>query len=251
MKTDATVKDRLGKVAGEYGGTRYSHSSIAKLGAMMAMIEVSAQPDDSITISHGETTRRYVEVQPFQFRELDGTREAVFQTDKDGNVVHLFFANSPHSSAIKLKWYETSTVQLGLLLGCLALFATALLVWPAVGWNVRGNESTTVRRTGFSALLSWLAWIMCLLGVVFTGAMAIVMLDPNEIVFGVSPMLQKLLLGTQVIAGLAAITLLGCLIAWVMRYWRFGGRLHYTLVALAGVGFVWFLYHWNLLTWGT
>lgn len=91
---------------------------------------------------------------------------------------------------------------------------------------------------------------MCLLGMVFTGVLLSVMLDPNEIVFGISPFLQKLLMGTQVIAVLAAITLLGCLIAWVMRYWRFSGRLHYTLVALAGVGFVWFLYHWNLLTWG-
>jgi hypothetical protein len=46
---------------------------------------------------------------------------------------------------------------------------------------------------------------------------------------------------------LVALTVLGCLIAWLAGYWRLGGRLHYTLVALAGVGFVWFLYHWNLL----
>jgi hypothetical protein len=44
---------------------------------------------------------------------------------------------------------------------------------------------------------------------------------------------------------------LGCLVAWRQGYWRFTGRLHYTLVALAGVAFIWFLYSWNWLTIGT
>jgi hypothetical protein len=44
--------------------------------------------------------------------------------------------------------------------------------------------------------------------------------------------------------------LLGCLIAWKNRYWRFSGRVHYTLVALAGIGVTWFMYHWNFLTFG-
>jgi hypothetical protein len=43
---------------------------------------------------------------------------------------------------------------------------------------------------------------------------------------------------------------IACLIAWKNRYWRVTGRLHYTLVALAGIGFTWFLHYWNLLTFG-
>ena len=71
--------------------------------------------------------------------------------------------------------------------------------------------------------------------------------DPNEIAFGLPPTMKWLLIVTQVCAGLAAVTVLGCLVAWWRRYWRFTGRLHYTLVALAGLGFTWFLYTWNLL----
>lgn len=250
VKPNGSLKERASRLAGEYGGTRYSHSTLAKLGSLMSVHEVNVNDDDTITIVSSGNARRFVEVQPFQFKELDGTREVVFQTDKEGNVVHLFFGNGPHSSAIKLKWYESPNVQVGLLLVCVVLFATALLVWPAVGWNVRGLESTTVRRSWFSAFLSWLAWLMCLLSMVFAGALVLALLDPNELVFGISPMLSTILLAAQVIAGLAAVTLLGCLIAWVMRYWRFSGRLHYTLVALAGAGFVWSLYHWNLLKFG-
>jgi hypothetical protein len=47
-----------------------------------------------------------------------------------------------------------------------------------------------------------------------------------------------------------ALTVLGCLIAWKNRYWRLSGHVHYSLVALAGVGFVALLYYWNFLTFG-
>lgn len=246
-KSVTGFSERSSKIAGEYGGTRYSHTSIAKLGALLSIAEVTINPDETITITVAEKASRYVEKEPFLFRELDGTREALFQTDKEGNVVHLFFGNGPHSSAIKLRWYETSTVQLGLLFVSLGVFATAVLIWPAVGWTLRGLTSETIRRTWLSALLSWLTWLMCLLGILFVGGLTAVLTDPSEIAFGLTPLAQKLLWLPPVIAGLSVITLLGCLLAWIARYWRVSGRLHYTLVALAGVGLVWFMYHWNLL----
>ena len=35
--------------------------------------------------------------------------------------------------------------------------------------------------------------------------------------------------------------------AWMRHYWGVAARVHYTLVVLAGLAFVWFLYYWNLL----
>ena len=84
----------------------------------------------------------------------------------------------------------------------------------------------------------------------FVVGLTFVIADPNEITFGMWPALKVLFAVTQVCAVFAALTVLGCLIAWKNRYWRVAGRLHYTLVALAGVGFTWFLYYWNLLTFG-
>jgi uncharacterized membrane protein YuzA (DUF378 family) len=43
--------------------------------------------------------------------------------------------------------------------------------------------------------------------------------------------------------GLLAFTVL----AWIKRYWGRVSRIHYTLVTLAAVTFVWFLNYWNLL----
>ncbi len=33
------------------------------------------------------------------------------------------------------------------------------------------------------------------------------------------------------------------------RYWNPGARVHYTLVTLAALAFIWFLNYWNLLGW--
>jgi hypothetical protein len=55
-------------------------------------------------------------------------------------------------------------------------------------------------------------------------------------------------------AALAAVTVILTGAAWMgwnspsrRPYWSLGGRMHYTLVALAGVAFVWWLSYWNLL----
>jgi hypothetical protein len=77
-----------------------------------------------------------------------------------------------------------------------------------------------------------------------------VLRDPNDIVFGLTPLLKALIMLTAVCAALAALTVIGCLVAWWQGYWRLSGRIHYTLVALAGVGFTFFLYNWNLLPLG-
>ncbi|GAH86542.1 unnamed protein product, partial [marine sediment metagenome] len=36
-------------------------------------------------------------------------------------------------------------------------------------------------------------------------------------------------------------------VGWKNKYWTFCGRLHYTLVVLASLFFLWFLAYWNLL----
>jgi hypothetical protein len=44
-----------------------------------------------------------------------------------------------------------------------------------------------------------------------------------------------------------AALLIFTLLAWKDRYWSPAWRIHYTLVAVAGLALVWFLANWNLL----
>jgi hypothetical protein len=216
----------------------------------MGVFDVSMNDDDTLTISIGKRSGRYVEVEPYVFRELDGPGRFVFQEDKDGKVRYLFLADLPIVAAERSEWYQRSLVHIGLLGGCLALFATALFFWPVIAFSVRGLSSPKIRRTWFSAILSILGWLLSAACLGFVGVIAFALKDPDEVVFGLTPLLKNVLALTPSLDILAAITVLACLIAWVKGYWRFTGRVHYTLVAFAGIGFTWFLYYWNLLPLG-
>jgi hypothetical protein len=189
-------------------------------------------------------------MEPFVFREVDGPRKVVFQEDENGRGLYLFPADAAPVSAQRREWYEGSKVHWGLLWGSMGIFASAIFYWPVIAFSVRGLPSPHIRRTRWSGMLSCLAWFLSAVSIAFAIGLALILNDPSEIVFGLTPVLRGLVALTQVCAVLAALTVLGCVIAWRYRYWRVSGRLHYTLVALAGIGFTWFLYYWNLLTFG-
>jgi hypothetical protein len=68
-------------------------------------------------------------------------------------------------------------------------------------------------------------------------------------VFGVS-MIYRIVLGVGVLAAVLTVGALLCsLLGWKNSYWGIYARVHYTLVTLAAVAFVWFLNYWNLLGW--
>jgi CubicO group peptidase (beta-lactamase class C family) len=246
----AEFRERAKRLAGEYGAARYSHSTIGKLVALMNAVNVSVNEDNTITISNGSSTGRYVEVEPFVFREIDGTRKVVFREDTGGQVRYLFLADLSPFSAVRREWYEWRLVHWILLGASLGIFASAVLFWPAIAFSVRGLSTPRIIRTRFSAVLSCLAWLLGISSIALVGALAFFLRDPGEIGFGLSPLVKGLLTVPQFCAVLTAMVLSGCIIAWKSRYWRVTGRLHYTLVALAGVGFIWFLYYWNLLNFG-
>jgi hypothetical protein len=235
------------RLAGEYVVTRYSHSTVTKLAALFSVIDVSANDDDTLSIGGRDNATRYTEVEPFVYHEVNGPKTVVFKEDKDGRTFNLFLGNVPPLSAVRREWYDSSTAHWSLLGVSMGMFASALIFWPVIAFSVRGLQSPRIKRTWFSAVLSCLAWLLCVAALAFGGGLAFALKDPSEIAFGLTPLLKLLIALTPVCAALALVTVLCCLIAWRQRYWRFTGRLHYTLVALAGIGFTWFLYNWNLL----
>jgi CubicO group peptidase (beta-lactamase class C family) len=250
VKVQGDFPQRAKRLAGEYGLTRYSHTSITKLVGLMAVFRIGVNKDDTLTLSMMGNSRRFVEVDPLVFRELDGPRRVVFQEDKNGNIAYLFPADAPAVSFVRRRWYETQAVHLGVPLACLGLFASALLIWPPLAFTVRGGNCPKIRRNRPSGWLSCLAWLLSVTCIGFAAGVGYVLTDSEEIGFGLTPLFKALLVVAQVCAVLAPVTVVACLIAWKNGYWRLSGRVHYTLVALAGVGFVVWLYYWNLLTFG-
>jgi hypothetical protein len=49
------------------------------------------------------------------------------------------------------------------------------------------------------------------------------------------------------LAGATVAVVASAVLAWIKRCWGVGSRVLYTLVALAGVAFVWWMTYWNVL----
>ncbi len=91
-----------------------------------------------------------------------------------------------------------------------------------------------------------LAGIMVALCAVFLIGLLIVFSDPNEIIFGV-PFALKILLVLPFLAGAVALVVIFYIfLSWIKGYWVACARIHYMLIFFSVVGFLWFLYYWNL-----
>jgi hypothetical protein len=165
----------------------------------------------------------------------------VFHADSQGRITALFLDSLPIMGFSKLAWYETGVFSYVLLAVCLVLFLSALVVWP-IRWLVRRRQ----HASGL-ALAGWahrLAWGISGLFVLFLIVFVIGLADVEN---GIAPLAQVALAIALVAATLSVGLLVFTGLAWKNRYWGLFGRLHYSLVTVAAVGFVWFLNNWNLL----
>jgi CubicO group peptidase (beta-lactamase class C family) len=240
----------LKRFEGEYSGSRHSQTTYAKLVLLLQPFTVAANTDGTLSAGFGAEARRYVQIEPLVFREQDGRRKIVFHEDDGGQITQIYLADVPAVALIRESTLDQPRYHQWLAGVCTALFLTAFLFWPVLAFARRGSKSTKIRRSFVSGLLSFVGWLLSAACLIFMVGLAWGLREPEQVVYGTPREIEYLLLVPQVCVGLAAVVLLGSIIAWGRGYWRFSGRVHYTLVAFAGVGFAWFLYYWNLLKFG-
>jgi hypothetical protein len=88
---------------------------------------------------------------------------------------------------------------------------------------------------------------ICVLNLVFVAGTAL-WGNPAPL-FGVS-LIYRIVLGLGVLSAVLTVgALVYAALAWKNNYWGTIARVHYALVTIAAVAFVWFLNSWNLLGW--
>jgi hypothetical protein len=240
----ATVSlERIRSFAGEYSDLRRSYTTLTKLSALLstARVDVDAQ-GHLVTKGLGGGTRRWVQVEPSVFREAEGTGRLAFRTEEAEQTTYLF-PEFPASTFVRHHWYQTSAFQFGIAGVSLLLLASSLVFWPVVAWctwsrPIDGSPPPMARMS---------AWLMSLLFAAFFAGLGVAAIDPMQFTFGVPVLLQRIL-WLPIVAGLCvALCAFFTMRAWIDGYWSFPGRLHYSLVTLAGATLLWWTWHWNLL----
>lgn len=201
--------------------------------------DVSATEDGLIFLS-----KQWVEVEPLVFHEVGGQQTLIFREDSQGRITHIFVF--PDMAYVKLAWYEATMFHY-ILVGVSMVIFLSVVAWPigALRNRLEGKKNVGELR---SRQARWVAGGMSALYVLFLIGMVIVLSDTQSIMYGVLPPLLPFVLVLPLLAVVLTIGALGfTVLVWRNRYWGVIGRVHYTLVTLMSLVFIWFLNYWNLL----
>jgi CubicO group peptidase (beta-lactamase class C family) len=236
----------LTKYTGHYRLLRMNYTDLDKLIYLFAptRIDVSALANGRLLLSGAiqpHWPAQFAPVGPHLFQEVDGSELIAFHEDSSGRVSRLIF--EPTAGTERVPWSEQTGFWYPVLAGAGVIFFSVLF-----GWYYRrremaamaAGERRALRLSTFTA-----GWLFA------TVAVAVVVV----LAYGLSllehiPLPFKLMLGMPVVFVALALALAFTAVqVWRHRYWTLGGRLHYTLVALAALAVSWFFVQWNVLGW--
>jgi CubicO group peptidase (beta-lactamase class C family) len=242
-ETKGSLRGEAERWSGTYVPARVAYGSPQKVVGWLEPIEVRAE-DGFLLVDSPFGRQRYIATGPGYFEQTRGEWFLVFERGTEGGQTGMFMGPFP-LVYFEVPYYRTLGFQLPVGLACLAVLLSSLAVFPAA-FFVRRHRGR--RKPPRAARLA--GALACGTAVLNAGLLAWFLL--SLVGFGetyvwptqsVSAITYLWLLSVPLTLGLVVLAAL----AWWNRYWGLVGRMHYALVALASVLFVWILVNWNLI----
>lgn len=238
---------RAARFTGTYQPNRYERTTMAKLQNLSPGWRVTANPDDTLTLTWPGGTRppvRLVEVEPLLFQSEDGRTRYAFGADEAGRITHLYLPT--YSLALeRVPWHRSYPLHMTLIGFTLLLSTSALVAWPLGALFRRLRKRPHLPAAVVRA--RWFAAGTALLLPVFMIGLMAAMSRPMEMIFGLSPAVRGLLVLPYLSTALTLPMPWFALGSWRSDAWTWPDRLHYSLFTLAALLFIPFLWYWNLL----
>jgi CubicO group peptidase (beta-lactamase class C family) len=240
------------RVAGTYGRTRASFSTIAKVMQLLSTAQFAALPDGTLTLQFAGEQRRYVEVAPLLFQQIDGDNLLLFRENSQGQVEFGFTSEYPTFAFRRIALYETPTLHKAVLSAGVLLLISALLA--SFGRRLRRKKTPNeVIVAGASSRWSRLATFSLTAGMIFVLLFAVFFAagfaNPAAYNQGNATMFVLALLCSTLFALATAVIAVSAIQLWRAKVWSLAARIHYTLVAIGAVALVWVFATWNLIGW--
>ncbi|HET9408027.1 MAG TPA: serine hydrolase domain-containing protein [Candidatus Sulfotelmatobacter sp.] len=241
-------------VSGRYLSSRRADTTIIKVSNVAGQPKVYSNSDGTISVNalkdlNGQP-KKFQEIGPLIFREVHGQEKVGFKRDDKGNLVLVI--DFPFFVFERTPANENTAFQAPLIIAALVILVLTLLLWP-IAALLRKHYRHPLSLTPQQRRLRLLVRLTCLLDVLFV-AVFIGFFSMAEKDIGIlSPRFNPMLRIIQLVGWLGV---LGTILALInaLRSWREQGRwwmskLGDLLIALACVGFVWFVFTWNMLHW--
>jgi CubicO group peptidase (beta-lactamase class C family) len=253
IKPPAHFADHAGRFVGTYritgGKPGTSYTTLEKVGVLLGLstVKISDPGDGTLLFTNPWGKWRFVETKPLYFRQVDRPLHILFREDDQGHITRMFTDYTPMLAFEKLKWYETPAFNMALAAGSVLAFLSMIVVASIRFIRSRRPSGYTKPAPRGARVAYGIVVGISVLNLLFVVG-SVVWGNPVPL-FGVST-IYKIVLGVGVVsAALTVGALIYGVLAWKDGYWGIATRLHYTLVTVAAVAFVWFLNFWNLLGW--
>ena len=239
-------------VSGMYQVSRRGESSFLKLGAMLGEAAVRSDQEGVLTLEGDKNLRgalkRWEEIAPLVYREIDGHDIIAFRRDADG-IVRTMFPAVPIFEWERVSWFENKMLLAFLIGGSLFALETTVLLWP-IAALVRRRYKSPLFTNRTSKIFFASTRLVALLQIAVVVMIAILLSRAGTNIAllgdGMNPWLYLL----HAIGWIASMGTIVVVFA-AIHFWRTQSRkwlrLHATLLAIAGLIFTWFAWHWHLL----
>ncbi len=245
MAADSGTLNNAARVAGSYRATRSSYTTMEAVTALLGPGTIAAAPDGTLLFNSALGQRRYAEVEPLVFRQIDGDDVMVFQADEKGRITHAAQSEYPIRAFEKLEWYESPDFQLPLLGSALVLMVSTLPVaLIRLLRRSRNDKTSRLPKIGRRILVADAG-----MAILFLVGFGLVFANQITFLLGDILLLRVALLFPVLILALSPIAVAGVLVAWRSGDWHPIVRIYYSLVTFASLVFLWVLNYWNLIGW--
>jgi len=254
MPTLDSAEENAGAVSGTYMISRRFESSLFKLLAVLGEASVSANEDgtivvDALTETNGKP-KRWREVAPMTFRDVRGQDSLIFKPDQNGRMQLIL--PYPFMAFERVGFWENGKILLPVLGLSLFIMLLTLVLW-FVAWLVRRHYGSKLELAKWEWRRRLAVRIVFALNLIFIAALlgfvTYASLGHFELLSDRGNIWIWLI---QIIGVLGAVGTLvvfyNAVHAWMNKRNRIWGKLQATVFALACLGFLWFVFAGNLLS---
>lgn len=238
----------LARFAGSYRqNSQYAYTTVEKALTLFNPIIVQPTNGGALQLSSLSLgSYRFIPVEPLLFaQEDDADNVLLFRADANGNITHAFAKNYPGAVFEKLPWYADFSLHYGILSICFLLFLSTLFIAPA-RWLIRRIRKQMIPLPRLALIGRWVLIMLSIAGILFPVGFTFAI---GGIVYSKMDFLNIVLTLPIFFIVLTLTAIFFNYLAWRAKYWYVAERIHYTLVTLAAMSYVWFLFYWNLIGW--
>src|SRR6266446_1480231 len=252
VQTTAAADAQL--VSGRYIISRRSQTTILKALTVLGESKVFSNPDGTISLEdlkdlNGQP-KKLKEIGPLMFPAVHDQDRVAFKRDQSGRLVLV--TDFPVFVFQRSPWNENSSFNLPLIVSAMVVLLLTLLLWP-VAALIRRHYRQPLNLTPQQRRLRLMVRLACLFDLLLVCGLVVFFTMSEKDIGILSPRFNPLLRMIQLVGWVGVLGTLAALYN-ALRSWQEQGRwlwskLGDSLIALACVAFVWFVFTWNMLHW--